>query len=103
MLYWKVGKGAGGYEPKGLKKSGKKRLSLRDWTEFERLIKESNFESLPNEKYIPMTDGATWTLERKSSDSYKAHHSNWPSKEIKEACLYLLSLTKIKVKEDDKY
>ena len=103
MLYWKVGKGAGGYEPKGLKKSGKKRLSLNEWTEFERLIKESNFDSLPNEKYIPMTDGATWTLERKSSDSFKAHHSNWPIKEIKEACLYLLSLTKIKVKEDDKY
>ena len=103
MLYWKVGKGAGGYEPKGLKKSGKKRLSLKEWTEFERLVKGSNFDSLPNEKYIPMTDGATWTLERKTSDSFKAHHSNCPNKEIKEACLYLLSLTKIKIKEDDKY
>ncbi len=103
MLYWKVGKGAGDYEPLGLKKSGKKKLSLNDWIEFEKLINKSNFESLPNEKYIPMTDGASWTLERKSSDSYKAHHSNYPSKEIKEACLFLLSLTKIKIKEADKY
>jgi hypothetical protein len=102
-LYWKVGKGAGGYEPKGLKKSGKKRLSLKEWTEFERLVKESNFDSLPNEKYILMTDGATWTLERKNSESFKAHNTNSPSKEISEACLYLIALSNIKVKDDDKY
>lgn len=103
MLYWKVGKGEGGYEPEGLKKSGKKKLSLKEWTEFESLVKGSDFDNLPNEKYIPMTDGSTWTLERKTLDTFKAHHSNWPNIEIKEACLYLLSLTKIKVKEDDKY
>lgn len=103
LLYWKVGKGAGGYEPEGLKKSGKKKLSLKEWTEFESLVKGSDFDNLPNEKYIPMTDGSTWTLERKTLDTFKAHHSNWPNKEIKEACLYLLSLTKIKVKEDEKY
>jgi hypothetical protein len=103
MLYLKVGKGAGGYQPQGLKKSGKKKLSLKEWIEFERLIKESNFDSLPNETYIPMLDGATWTLERKSFESFKACNSNEPSKEIEDACLYLLNLTNIKVKEDDKY
>lgn len=103
MLYWKVGKGAGGYEPKGLKKSGKKKLSLQEWIEFERLIKESNFDILPNEKYIPMTDGATWTLERKKTESFKAHYTNSPGKEISKACLYLLDLTNIKVKDDEKY
>ena len=103
VLYWKVGKGAGGYEPKGLKKSGKKKLNLKEWGEFERLIKESNFDTLPNEKYIPMTDGATWTLERKKSESFKAHNTNWPSPEIKRACLYLLNLTNIRVKDEDIY
>jgi len=103
MLYWKVGKGAGGYEPEGMKKSGKKKLSLNEWTDFERLVKDSNFESLPNEKYIPMFDGATWTLERKDSESFKAHHTNSPSIEISEACLYLLDLSNIKVKDEDKY
>lgn len=102
-LYWKVGKGSGGYEPKGLKKSGKKKLSLKRWIEFERSITDSNFDNLPNEKRILMKDGATWTLERKSSESFKAHHTNVPSQEIKEACLYLLDLTKIKVKEGDVY
>ncbi|MDG4946001.1 hypothetical protein NMK71_06210 [Weeksellaceae bacterium KMM 9713] len=103
MLYWKVGKGRGGYEPEGLKKSGNKKLSLKQWIEFEGIVKASNFDSLPNEKYIPMTDGATWTLERKKHDSFKAHHTNSPSKEISKACLYLLDLTNIKIKDDDKY
>lgn len=103
MLYWKIGKGAGGYEPKGLKKSRKKKLNSREWVEFERFIKESDFDSLPNEKYILMTDGATWTLERKKFESFKAHNTNWPGQEIKEACLYLLNLTNIKVKDADKY
>lgn len=103
MLSWKIGKGAGGYEPKGLKKSGEKRLSLKKWKAFEKLIKESNFDNLPNKKYTPMNDGATWTLEKKSFDSFKAHHSNCPTKEIKAACLYLLKLTKVQVKEEDKY
>jgi hypothetical protein len=103
MLYWKVGKGAGGYEPKGLKKSGKKKLSSKEWIVFERLINDSNFDSLQNKKYIPMTDGATWTLERKKPESFKAHNTNSPSREISKACLYLLDLTKIKVKDDDIY
>ena len=103
MLYWKVGKGAGGYEPEGLKKSGKKKLRLKEWIEFEEIVKASSFDSLPNEKYIPMTDGATWTLERKKHESFKAHHSNSPNKEFSNACLYLLDLTNIKVKDDDKY
>jgi hypothetical protein len=103
MLYWKVGKGAGGYEPKGLKKSGKKKLSLKEWTEFEEIVQASSFDSLPNEKYILMTDGATWTLERKNTKSFKAHHTNSPSVEINKACLYLLKLSNIKVKDDEKY
>ncbi len=103
MLYWKVGKGDGGYEPKGLKKSGRKKLNSNEWIEFEKLVKESNFDSLPNNIYMPLVDGSTWTLERKTSESFKAHNTDWPSKEIKKACLYLLDLTKIKVKDEDKY
>lgn len=103
MLYWKIGKGAGGYKPEGLKKSGKKKVNLKEWIEFKDFLKASNFDSLPNEKYIPMTDGATWTLEKKTPEVFKAHHSNSPSMEFRKACLYLLDLTNIKVKDDDKY
>lgn len=103
MLYWKVGKGSGGYEPKGLKKSGKKKLNPTEWTEFERLIRETNFDNLPNEKYFPILDGSTWTLEKKTPDSFKAHHTNMPNEEFMSVCLYLLDLTKIKVKDSEKY
>lgn len=103
FLFWKVGKGAGGYAPKGLKKSGKKKLSENEWTEFQNLVKNTDFDNLPNEKYIPMCDGASWTLEKKSKDSFKAHDTNEPSGEFKKCCLYLLKLTRLKVKEEDIY
>lgn len=103
ILYWKVGKGSGGYKPEGLKKEGHKKLSLKEWIAFERLITESNFENLPNEKFVLITDGATWTLEERTFDRFKAHHTNSPSKGISIACMYLLDLTNIKIKEGDKY
>ncbi len=103
MLYWKVGKGAGGYEPKGLKKSGKKKLNTNTWKTFLDLVEKSNFDNLANEKYIFMNDGATWTLEKKTSNKFKAHNTNWTSKEIRDICLFLLNLTNIKIKDDDKY
>lgn len=103
MLYWKTGKGAGGYEPEGLKKSGKKRLELSDWTRFQDLLVRAGFDDLPNKYYIPMYDGATWTLEKKTSGDFKAHNTNEPDEDFKEACLFLLKFTRIKVKKDEIY
>jgi hypothetical protein len=103
LLNWKVGKGLGGYEPKGLKTSDTKKLNMSDWDIFQKLILESNFDNLPNEKYVPMTDGATWTMEKKTSNAFKAHNTNCPGEEIKKACLFLLNLTTIKVKDKDIY
>ena len=97
VIYWKVGKGAGGYEPQGLKKSRKKKLGIKEWEEFEKILKESNFDNLPNKEYILMSDGAGWTMERKNYNSFKAHNTNSPSKQTRAACLYLLNLTSIKV------
>jgi len=103
MLYWKVGKGAGGYEPQGLKKKGKKKLSLKSWESFLKLVSRAEFDKLPNEFYLPMTDGASWVLEKKSSEEFKAHKTNWASEELEEACLFLLKNTKIKIKDKDIY
>ncbi|MFN8255711.1 MAG: hypothetical protein U0W24_08490 [Bacteroidales bacterium] len=102
-LYWKVGKGAGGYEPEGLKRNGKKKLKEHDWAEFIKLVNKIKFESLPNQKYISMCDGASWTLENKTNTKFKAHDTNEPSDYFKECCLYLLKLSGIKVKKDDIY
>lgn len=103
FLYWKVGKGNGGYEPKGLKKSGKKKLSLTDWENFQVSVAESKFDSLPNRNYIPSLDGASWTLERKTSNGFKAHYTNSPYGYFEEACLFLVRKTSIRIKENHIY
>ena len=103
-LYWKVGKGAGGYAPKGIRKQGKRILKQSDWNEFINLISLTNFDSLPNEHlFFPVCDGASWTIERKLSASFKAHHTINPNKEFRECCLFLLKRSNIKVKKDDIY
>lgn len=102
-LYWKTGKGLSGYHPQGIRKSGKKRLNIENWENFEQYLEKADFENLPNVKKIMMTDGAQWTLEKKDSKEYKIHNTNWPQKDFKNACLYLLELTNIRVKEKDIY
>ncbi len=103
IVYWKRGSGAGGYSPKEIVQNGSHKLTLTDWNEFKSLVANSNFETLPNEKYMMMNDGATWTLERKISHHYKAHNTNIPYSTIKPACMFLLSMTKIKVEENRTY
>lgn len=99
MLYWKIGEGQGGYKPKGLKESGSRKISSGEWREFEQLVELSDFENLPHKSSVLMMDGSIWMLERKSKNSFKAHNTNWPFSEYKEACLYLLKLTEIKIEK----
>lgn len=103
VLNWKVGKGQGGYSPKGVQKSGRREINHKEWAGFVRLFNKMKFDSMPNYSNLMMTDGASWVLERKSGEKYKAHNTNWPSKKLKESCLYLLKLTSIKVEEEDVY
>lgn len=96
MLYWKIGKSLGGYDPKGLKKSGKKKLNKNEWEAFIDLVVKSDFDNLPNEKGFPVIDGATWTLEKRTHDKFKAHHTNWPNSKFEDTCLFLLDLAKLR-------
>ena len=104
-LYWKIGKGAGGYEPKGIKTGGKRYLSVEEFDKFMFFFNNTNFHNLPNETYMLMCDGASWTFEYKTKDCFKAHRTNIPeaNKTFKECCLFLLELTNIKVKEREIY
>ena len=102
-LYWKIGKGSGGYKPEGLKESGEKELTLRDWKIFRKKVRKSGFNNLPNENYTIMTDGASWVLEKKTSKGFKAHQTNDPYGDFKEACLFLLEKTGIRIKEENIY
>jgi len=102
-LYWKIGKGEGGYPPKGLLSSGQKKVSISEWNEFLKCYNAINFEKLPNKSYILITDGATWTLEKKTPTYFKAHDTNSPDKSFIKCCMFMLSLTNLKVPEKDIY
>lgn len=102
-IIWKEGKGAGGYSPQGLKKVRKKKLNGKEWDKLSSLFEKTDFKKLQNEYYVPMNDGATWTIERIKQNKYKAHHTNSPGKEIKQLCLYLLNLTKLKIEKSKIY
>ncbi|UOK41622.1 MULTISPECIES: hypothetical protein [Flavobacterium] len=102
-LYWAIGKGSGGYEPKGLKSKGKRKITSNEWQTFESLLNKTNYKNLPNEEYVLMTDGATWTLEHSESDIFDAKNTNSPNKEFESLCLYLIKLAKIKIKTERIY
>jgi len=102
-LYWKLLDGAGGYDPGEIIVSKSRRLSLNEWDQFITLFERTKFKNLLNEIYFPMNDGASWTLEYKTSDSFKTHDTNVPSGEIVKCCKYLLNLTDLKIKEKDIY
>lgn len=103
ILYWKIGKGESGYTPKGLDKFGQKQLKEKDWRKFKRLVKKSNYNNLPVKYDFPMTDGASWNLERKTYNSYKTHYTNSPGQNFEKACLFLISLADIKINKDEIY
>lgn len=103
MLHWKLLDGAGGYEHGKVSVSKSKRISSKKYEEFIRLFQKTNLNDLPNTVYYPSTDGASWTLEYKTSNSFKAHDTNTPSDAIIECCSYLLKLTNLKIKEEDIY
>lgn len=102
-LYWKLMDGSGGYDYGKLKKFKSKNLTKSEWNKFATLFKAMKLSELPNRRYYPMTDGASWTIEYWTPYSFKAHDTNIPSENIIDCCKYLLSLTNLKIKADDIY
>lgn len=98
FVYWKEGKSISGEEPKGLKKSGKKKITIEQWNHFEKLM--DGFDTLYNTYHYPSVDGSRWVLEKSKESSYKACDIYGKNKE---ACLYLLSLTTLKIKPKEIY
>ena len=99
MLYWKVGKGAGGYKPKGIKQQGKLKLTKVEWEKFESLLAIAKYDTLPKEENVPMTDGASWIVERKKQERYDAKKTDSPGAELYQAWKYLVQLAGIGLEE----
>lgn len=92
-ITYKIGKGAAGYSPLGLKKQKTLRYSKNEWNYLIGLFSAEELDSLPNNSYFPMTDGTSWIIEYKSKKTYKAHYTNWPDERLKQFGYYLLELT----------
>ena len=92
-LYYKIGKGAAGYEPEGLKKSKSIKISNTEWDYFIKLLNQTGFDTIQNRFYLPMFDGTTWIFENRSAFDYKAHETNEPDSLFMICGLYLLELT----------
>ena len=99
-LVYKIGYGAGGYEPKGLKKTKSIKILKTEWDYFVKLLYQTGLDTIPNRFYLPMTDGASWILEQRTGFEYKGHKTNSPSSNFEICCLYLLELANIDYNKD---
>jgi tetratricopeptide (TPR) repeat protein len=97
-IYWKIGKGSGGYEPEGIRECGQRELSKDEWTTFQDIFNSVNFDKLPHSDYEPSYDGATWTLERAITNNYKAYNTKEPYK-IGKLCMFMIEMTGLKIDE----
>lgn len=102
-LYWKIGKGSGGYKPKGIKEKGKRKISDKEWDIFETLIDHEEFVNIRQMQMMLVNDGAKWILEEKSNGHYKAKLTNKPDTDFYRGCMYLIKLSGIKISEKETY
>lgn len=102
-LYWKVANGAGGYAPGKIIKNKKKKLTTKEWNEFIANIISIDFWNLPTKEGSGIgLDGSRWILEGKEFGKYHVV-DRWCGEKIESACLKLLELTNLKIKQDDIY
>lgn len=92
-ITYKIGKGAAGYAPSGLKKQKTVSYSKKEWDYLIALFSVEDLNKLPNNSYMLMTDGTSWIIEHKTEKTYKAHYTNWPNERLKQFGYYLLELT----------
>ena len=106
LLFWKVCNGAGGYEPGQLTENKQKTIDKETWDKFKSKLNDINFWNLPTkENEIMGTDGSQWILEGKKDSKYHTVDRWSPSEKGKyyQCCDFLIGLTDLKIKADDKY
>jgi hypothetical protein len=99
ILHWTIGKGAGGYEPKGVMKKGKIHMLISDWEYFVQLTNLELIDNLPIASYLPMTDGTSWAIEKSIDNKQKIYFSNILPHGIEDGYALLLHLSGVKNEE----
>lgn len=103
-LYWKVTNGQGGYEPGDIIIDNKRKLTLLEWNKFVSMIDSANFWKMQRRGSFG-TDGSEWILEGVEPTRYYVTSVWSPGKksDFYKIGDFLLDLTDLKIKEDDKY
>lgn len=96
--------GAGGYEPGNLTLNQARKLAGAEWGEFTRLLEQTCYWELPTEGESLGADGARWILEGVKGGRYHIVDRWSPENGIyREACLYALRLSGLRVDSEDIY
>ena len=72
-------------------KHGRRRLSEKQYAQFLEKWADTGFDTLPASKYMCMTDGVQYTLERRTADGFKVFFTNRYDKPVIFQYLYSLS------------
>lgn len=103
-IVWKSCNGAGGYSPGQLNASRSKKLSEKEWQKFREMLLTLDYWNMPTNKETFGCDGAEWILEGVSGNHYHVVDRWSPSDDYyAQTCLYLLSLTNLRIKKEEIY
>jgi hypothetical protein len=105
LLFWKLCDGKGGYDPGKLTINQEKKISEAEWKEFKNRINQVDFWNMKTNSKILGFDGAEWILEGKLNNQYHVVNrwSPKPSDNFYRCCDYLISLTELKIGDEEKY
>ena len=104
-LTWKLCDGAGGYDPGKLVINKTKKIDKETWDKFQDMISKSDYWNLAtNEVDIIGTDGSQWILEGTDKNNYHVV-DRWTPRggSFYDCCDFLIGLTDLKIKKEDKY
>lgn len=103
-LFVKQLSGAGGYDPGKLVINQTRSLTEAEWNEFISLLEKSCYWRMPVTEERMLADGAQWILESVKDHRYYIIDRQSPeSGNYREACLFLLKMSDLKIPSEDVY
>lgn len=103
-LFAKKLESVGGYKPYNLSANVNRQINEGEWCEFISLLDKADFWKLGKDDDFGGNDGARWALEAVKEERYHlVNRWNPNSGKYREACLYLLKLSQLKIEKSELY
>lgn len=103
ILYYKIGKGAGGYKPEGIFQQKIIKLSAEEFETFQTLIDYEDYINFRYNQSMVIGDGAMWIMEEKLPNEFRVKKTQKPETHLYRACMYLIKLANLNIKEREIY